>query len=33
VEILDRLAPAEEPETSRVIADVFADEGIQVRRA
>jgi mercuric reductase len=31
VEILDRLAPAEEPETSRVIADVFADEGIQVR--
>jgi mercuric reductase len=31
VEILDRLAPAEEPETSRVIEDVFADEGIQVR--
>jgi hypothetical protein len=28
---LDRLAPAEEPETSRVIEDVFADEGIQVR--
>jgi mercuric reductase len=31
VEILDRLAPAEEPETSRVIEDVFADEGIQIR--
>jgi mercuric reductase len=31
VELLDRLAPAEEPETSRVIEDVFADEGIQVR--
>jgi mercuric reductase len=31
VEILDRLAPAEEPETSRVIEDVFADEGIEVR--
>jgi mercuric reductase len=31
VEILSRLAPAEEPETSRVIEDVFADEGIQVR--
>jgi mercuric reductase len=31
VEILDRLAPTEEPETSRVIEDVFADEGIQVR--
>jgi mercuric reductase len=31
VEILDRLAPAEEPETSRVIEDVFGDEGIQVR--
>jgi mercuric reductase len=31
VEILDRLAPAEEPETSRVIEDQFADEGIQVR--
>jgi mercuric reductase len=31
VEILDRLAPTEEPETSCVIEDVFADEGIQVR--
>jgi mercuric reductase len=31
VEILPRLAPAEEPETSHVIEDVFADEGIQVR--
>jgi mercuric reductase len=31
VEILDQLAPAEEPETSRVIEDVFADEGIQAR--
>ena len=31
VENLDRLAPAEEPETSRVIEDVFADEGIQIR--
>jgi mercuric reductase len=31
VEMLDRLAPAEEPETSRVIEDVFADEDIQVR--
>jgi mercuric reductase len=31
VEILDRLAPAEELETSRVIEDLFADEGIQVR--
>ena len=31
VEILDRLAPAEEPEASRGIADVFAAEGIQVR--
>jgi mercuric reductase len=31
VEILDRLAPAEEPEIGRVIADVFADEGVQVR--
>jgi mercuric reductase len=31
VEILDRLAPAEEPETSRVIEELFADEGIQVR--
>jgi mercuric reductase len=30
VEIMDRLAPTEEPETSRVIEDVFADEGIQV---
>jgi mercuric reductase len=31
VEILDRLAPTEEPETSRLIEDVFVDEGIQVR--
>jgi mercuric reductase len=31
VEILDRLAPAEDPETSRVIEDVFVDQGIQVR--
>jgi mercuric reductase len=31
VEILDRLAPSEEPEASRLIQQVFADEGIQVR--
>jgi mercuric reductase len=31
VEILDRPASAEEPETSRVIEEVFTDEGIQVR--
>jgi mercuric reductase len=31
VEILDRLAPTEDPETSRVIEDVFVDQGIQVR--
>jgi mercuric reductase len=31
VEMLDRLAPTEEPETSRLIEDVFVDEGIQVR--
>jgi mercuric reductase len=33
VEALDRLAPFEEPEISRVIEDVFADEGIAVHAA
>ncbi|MQA03854.1 MAG: mercury(II) reductase [Streptosporangiales bacterium] len=33
VEVLDRLAPLEEPEISDVIAGVFADEGITVHTA
>jgi mercuric reductase len=33
VEALDRLAPFEEPEVSRVIEGVFADEGISVHTA
>ena len=31
VEILDRLAPGEEPEASRLLQQVFADGGIEVR--
>jgi len=31
VEILDRLAPAEEPEASHLIQQVFTDDGIEVR--
>jgi mercuric reductase len=31
VEILDRLAPTEEPEASHLIRQVFAEEGIEVR--